>query len=381
MLAPIILSLVAVAAAAPSPAAINPADRQKQIEYMTGILNVQADPTWSTISDVDLANVFQQRLLSNSAAAREAGAGNVKTTVTRRETRSTDEVSQQEHDDLALHAYYMSAAYCLSGVIENWNCGSRCGGPTAGTKVWKYFDENFLTQNVVGYVATNDNMGAIIVAYRGTLSPQNALVDIDLLYKSQPDSTFSSNQSPPSNAFVHSGFQNAYYVIGTLNNLISQDQFSNYEIHVVGHSMGGAIASVATLDIISNFPNSVVKTYTYGQPRTGNQIWSDWYNTLPIVTNGNVFRVTHNIDPVPQVPLTCSDPEICYHHHNTPIFLPNFLYTDSAPVVSCDSNAGEDTNCQVTETFVTTNPLQGGFDISAHLIGYFDHNILGFICL
>ncbi|RKO87428.1 Alpha/Beta hydrolase protein [Blyttiomyces helicus] len=229
-------------------------------------------------------------------------------------------------------------------------------------------------------------MNAIIVAYRGTLSAQNALVDIDSLFKSQPDSTFSSNLSPPANAFVHSGFQNAYSasandVIDTINKILSQDQFSNYEIHVVGHSMGGAIASIATLDIVATFPNSVVKTYTYGQPRTGNKIWSDWYNSLPIVTSGNVYRITHNIDPVPQGAPTCSDPVLCYHHHDTPIFLPDFAYTDSAPVVSCESNAGEDINCQATETFVTLNPLQGGFDISAHLIGYFDHNILGFICL
>ncbi|RKO87429.1 Alpha/Beta hydrolase protein, partial [Blyttiomyces helicus] len=268
MLTPILLSLLAAAAASPTPAAINVADRQQQIDYMTSILKVQADPAWSTMSDSNLANAFQQLLLSKS----DAVAGNLKTTLTRRVAQSTDEVSQEMHDDLDLHAYYMSAAYCLAPVVKDWSCGSRCGGPTSGTQVWKYFDEDFLTQNVVGYVATNNNMNAIIVAYRGTLSPQNALVDIDLLYQSQPNSTFSSSQSPPANAFVHSGFQNAYAasandVIGTLKNLLSQSQFSNYEIHVVGHSMGGAIASVATLDIISKFPNSVVKTYTYGQPR------------------------------------------------------------------------------------------------------------------
>ncbi|RKO84374.1 hypothetical protein BDK51DRAFT_33024, partial [Blyttiomyces helicus] len=146
MLAPILLTLFAAAAASPTPAAINPADRQQQIDYMTGILHVTADPTWSTMSDSNLANAFQQLLLSKSNAV----AGNLKTTITRRVAQSTDEVSQEVHDDLALHAYYMSAAYCLAPVVETWTCGSRCEGPTSGTKVWKYFDRNFLSQDVVG---------------------------------------------------------------------------------------------------------------------------------------------------------------------------------------------------------------------------------------
>ncbi|RKO87343.1 hypothetical protein BDK51DRAFT_34312, partial [Blyttiomyces helicus] len=110
MLSPILLSLIAVATAAPAPAAINPSDRQQQIDYMSGILNIKADPTWSTMSDANLANVFQKMLTTRSAAAHDTPTRNRKTIVTRRVTQSTDEVSQEVHDDLALHAYYMSAA-------------------------------------------------------------------------------------------------------------------------------------------------------------------------------------------------------------------------------------------------------------------------------
>lgn len=77
----------------------------------------------------------------------------------------------------------------------------------------------------------------------------------------------------------------------------------------VGHSLGGALASIAALSVQSNIPSAVVRLFTYGaltwayskcqesdpyffmrvgQPRTGNVAYADLVEA--IVGLGNIFR-------------------------------------------------------------------------------------------
>ncbi len=48
------------------------------------------------------------------------------------------------------------------------------------------------------------------------------------------------------------------------------------EIFVTGHSLGGALAVFAALDIKETLPKTHVRLYTYGQPRVGNEGFSDY---------------------------------------------------------------------------------------------------------
>jgi triacylglycerol lipase len=49
------------------------------------------------------------------------------------------------------------------------------------------------------------------------------------------------------------------------------DKYPTAEIFVTGHSLGGALAVLAAVDIKHNIsPESEVILYTYGQPRVGN---------------------------------------------------------------------------------------------------------------
>jgi predicted lipase len=44
-----------------------------------------------------------------------------------------------------------------------------------------------------------------------------------------------------------------------------------------GHSLGGAIASLAALELAKHFPSSQLHVYTFGQPRVGNRCFAAEY--------------------------------------------------------------------------------------------------------
>lgn len=81
--------------------------------------------------------------------------------------------------------------------------------------------------------------------------------------------------------------------------------FGNYKgkiniVHCVGHSLGGAVASLAA-DWVSRTLKHPTKLYTFGAPRVG----TDWFikSTTTSIKEQNIHRVYHRTDPVPMVPL------------------------------------------------------------------------------
>jgi predicted lipase len=78
---------------------------------------------------------------------------------------------------------------------------------------------------------------------------------------------------------------------------------------VAGHSLGGAIATLATYEIKKIYPNDDVKTYIFGAPRVGNKAF---YLKFKSMTDNNVFRVVHMDDVVPHIPVDFSNDG--YHH-------------------------------------------------------------------
>lgn len=76
-------------------------------------------------------------------------------------------------------------------------------------------------------------------------------------------------------------------------------QTSGY-IHCIGHSLGGAIATLAAFWAYHNICKRV-KLYTFGQPRVGLHVFSSFF-TSKIGTN-NIYRVFNEMDPVPVIPV------------------------------------------------------------------------------
>ena len=53
-------------------------------------------------------------------------------------------------------------------------------------------------------------------------------------------------------------------------------KYRGSSIYVTGHSLGGAIATVAALDIRHTY-DAPMKVYTFGQPRVGNALYAKYF--------------------------------------------------------------------------------------------------------
>jgi hypothetical protein len=87
-------------------------------------------------------------------------------------------ISDELEAQLSLFAQFSIAVYCpYFYTYPDWKCGARCEGRTLGTKVLAKVQPCPLT-GAAGMVAINHNLKAIIVAYRGTVSVQGVVSDI-----------------------------------------------------------------------------------------------------------------------------------------------------------------------------------------------------------
>jgi len=96
---------------------------------------------------------------------------------------------------------------------------------------------------------------------------------------------------------VHAGFINAYKSV--------RDELLKYvresgakEIWCFGHSLGGAMATLASVDFQYNFPGVQVKVVTFGSPRVGNsQFEKSFRHRVP-----DYIRIVNSNDLVPRLP-------------------------------------------------------------------------------
>ncbi|MFC1750470.1 lipase family protein [Pseudomonadota bacterium] len=98
---------------------------------------------------------------------------------------------------------------------------------------------------------------------------------------------------------VHAGFNRVF-------NEFSDELRSFFQkhsvdtIHCVGHSLGGALATLAADSLSHHGLASNIKLYTFGCPRVGFEPFSRRLTTN--IGANNIYRVYHNTDPVSMIP-------------------------------------------------------------------------------
>ncbi|KAH8827784.1 Alpha/Beta hydrolase protein [Flagelloscypha sp. PMI_526] len=115
------------------------------------------------------------------------------------------------------------------------------------------------------------------------------------------------------------------------------EKHPEYELVTTGHSLGGALSTLAAISLKHNFPETPVRCYTYGAPRVGNQVFADFVNAE---LGDRFHRVVNKDDGVPTIiprePLGYSHNGVEYWHHSSPPTHEN--------VKRCDA-CGEDKSC------------------------------------
>lgn len=273
-------------------------------------------------------------------------------------------------------ARIVDIAYCVGtaglGIQKPFQCASRCT-EFENFELVTTWNTGPLLSDSCGYIALSHppSPPRIILAFRGTYSIANTIVDLSTIpqeyvpYPGDDDDTApsdfilsdtalagSSDDTPPpadppkcDNCTVHTGFYSSW--LNTRKAILSDvtaaiDKYPSYQLTLVGHSLGGAVAALAGLDFLARGWNPHVTTF--GEPRVGNKELMTYFNRRFNITSNNdsnkFHRVTHISDPVPLLPLA----EWGYSMHSQEIYIaaPD-LPPSLGDVQYC--NGDEDPNC------------------------------------
>ena len=80
-------------------------------------------------------------------------------------------------------------------------------------------------------------------------------------------------------------------------------ELDNADVYITGHSLGGALATIAALDIArKNKLNNPINLYTFASPRVGDNTFADKFNEFVSKDKIKAFRFANSEDIVPKVP-------------------------------------------------------------------------------
>ncbi|OBT44333.1 hypothetical protein VE00_05898 [Pseudogymnoascus sp. WSF 3629] len=281
--------------------------------------------------------------------------------------RSDRTVSPALFADLEEAARLADIAYCvgISGIWKPFGCLSRCGD-FEGFELVDTWNTGPLRSDSCGYVALDHVKKRIVVAFRGTYSLASVWADLATtpqVYVPYPEPPPPPPHPPKSskprrrgwwgwvpwiggggqqdilatavgdgdgdgdrqgderlvctNCTVHAGFLTTWthtrpYLLPHLTRL--PPHLPSYTIHLIGHSLGGALAALAGLELRARGVEVVVTTF--GEPRIGNAGLVGYLDSVFGLEEegekgtgegeggGERFRrVTHKGDPVPLLPL------------------------------------------------------------------------------
>ncbi|MBN2120276.1 MAG: lipase family protein [Candidatus Omnitrophica bacterium] len=157
-----------------------------------------------------------------------------------------------------------------------------------------------------GFVAKRDDI--ILLVFRGTeqTKPEDILTDVLV------------SQENTKLGRVHYGFLRALkFVWKDILKALREFQDNNQDIWIAGHSLGGALATLAAAKLASeNKCKNIRGLYTYGKPRVGDEEFKINFEKL---FKTGAYRITNFRDPVSIIPFSISrifkwNIALQYHH-------------------------------------------------------------------
>ncbi|KDO28956.1 hypothetical protein SPRG_20063 [Saprolegnia parasitica CBS 223.65] len=189
-------------------------------------------------------------------------------------------------------------AFCIETGVRMYNMA---------TAVYETLDLDVFAQDELSlvtelYDAGTDTYGyvlrghqRIVVVFRGTASAKNAVTDVK--YNLVPTDFAAHNHPEFEKIRVHTGFWAAYNTVrADLQRAVSAtltEMGRDVQLYFTGHSLGGALATLASFDV-AYATNLDVVMYNFGSPRVGNHAFAKAYNKLV----PNAYRIVNDGDAV-----------------------------------------------------------------------------------
>ncbi|EGO61288.1 hypothetical protein NEUTE1DRAFT_58496 [Neurospora tetrasperma FGSC 2508] len=182
--------------------------------------------------------------------------------------------------------------------------------------------------DIRGLVSVDPVKKVITVSFRGSSSVRNWITDV-VFVKSSCDELVSG-------CLIHTGFYTAWREVATKVTAAVQSAkaaYPSYSIGITGHSLGGAVATVAAAYLRK--AGYTADLYTFGSPRVGNEAFAAFTTTQ----SGDEYRVTHENDPVPRLP-----PISFNYRHTSPEWWIQAAVPTTSQVKICPGYASIDCN-------------------------------------
>ncbi|PYH40538.1 lipase family protein [Aspergillus saccharolyticus JOP 1030-1] len=254
-------------------------------------------------------------------------------------------------------ARVVDVSYCVgnTGLRRPFECLSHCAD-LKGFELISVWNTGPFLSDSCGYIALSHppSPKRIIVAFRGTYSIANTIIDLSAYPQSyvpyDPGNSTGDDTGMLhcDNCTVHAGFMTSWHNTRAivLNHVsTARLQFPDYDLVLVGHSLGGAVAALAGVEMqLRGWKPTVT---TFGEPKVGNQGFAEYLaklfelpseaTAIPI-ERYRFHRVTHINDPVPLLPLA----EWGYEMHAGEIFIAKAELPPSVSDVKlCEGNADQ----------------------------------------
>lgn len=264
------------------------------------------------------------------------------------------------------NAYWMSVISALSYEKPNKIKQLRKQFPDYSFKYLKSKVPGKLSNNFIGtdtqlLILKSENN--LILSFRGT--------EIDSFENLQTDLSFKKERWGYYFGSVHAGFLAAFKSIWPklLKELERMESGPNMNLWITGHSLGGALAQLASLQIMDLKTMGRLKNikaralYTFGSPRVGDQEHAEKVNAFHKIFKVGVYRIRNHLDLVSMLPTSWNIP------------FGNYAHTNGLHYIDENLNLHK-TKTDIPQEWIEINPIDFTQNISDHYIDSYIENLL-----
>jgi hypothetical protein len=182
--------------------------------------------------------------------------------------------------------------YNNNEILNLWDDNNQSNIVFDGIKSKPKFFYNDKT-SAYGFLLYNEESKTIYLSFRGTNDIKDVYYDCEL------DLVSVDNILNIDNIKVHKGFLKQFKSLNEeIIKALSELEYNT--IYINGHSLGGGIATIASLYYKIMFPEKKIYLHTFGSPRVGNK---DFVKKIQDNIYG-YYRVVNEVDPITTYPIS-----------------------------------------------------------------------------